>query len=70
MGRVVPRLLEAGKSPEEIVEALYIRALSRKPSARELAGMLELVGDEKASPKPYEDIFVSLLNTTEFAFNH
>ncbi|MFT5466546.1 MAG: hypothetical protein ACI8UO_001646 [Verrucomicrobiales bacterium] len=69
-GRVVSGLLEAGRSPTEIIEEIYIRALSRKPSEVELAGMLGLVGDDEKSPKPYEDIFSSLLNTTEFGFNH
>jgi hypothetical protein len=69
-GRVVPKLLESGSTPDEIIETLYIRALSRKPNARELAAMRELVGDDLKNNGVYEDIFCSLLQATEFGFNH
>jgi len=67
---VVPALLKAKKTPAEIIEELYIRTLSRKPSAEEMQGLLKLVGDEQKSPHPYNDIFSSLINSTEFGFNH
>ncbi len=69
-GRVVPKLLESGSTPDEIIETLYIRALSRKPNARELAAMRELVGGDVKNNGVYEDIFCSLLQATEFGFNH
>jgi len=69
-GRVVPKLIEAGRSPEEIIDELFIRALSRKPSDEERASMRELVGESVTDRQVYEDIFCSLLQTTEFGFNH
>ena len=69
-GNVVPKLIAANTPPEAIIEDLYIRALSRKPSAEELKGLLELVGSNTRDRKAYEDIFWSLLNSTEFIFNH
>ena len=69
-GFIVQKLIGAGKTAEEVLEEIYIRALSRKPGADEMASLLELVGDNPKDPKPYVDIFVSLLNSTEFAFNH
>ena len=69
-GQVVPKLLAASQPPETIIENLYIRALSRQPDANELKAMLELVGSATRDRKLYEDIFWSLLNSTEFLFNH
>lgn len=69
-GQVVPKLLAAGKTPEEIIAELYLRVLSRKPTASETKAMLELVGPNARDRKPYEDIFAGLLDSTEFLFNH
>jgi hypothetical protein len=66
---LVERALKAGRTPEEIVNDLYIRALSRKPSQAERKKMLALVTDPK-DRKAYDDIFWALLNSTEFEFNH
>ncbi len=67
---VITDLLKAKRPPAEIVEELYIRALSRKPSEAERKRMLALVADRAADRKAYEDVFWALLNSTEFAFNH
>jgi Protein of unknown function (DUF1549)/Protein of unknown function (DUF1553) len=69
-GKVVPKLLSAGQPPEAIVEELYIRALSRKPDGDELKGMLELAAKAPGDRVVYEDIFWSLIDSTEFLFNH
>ena len=53
-----------------MIEELFIRCLSRKPTAEELAAMLELVAEDVKEKAPYEDILWSLLNSTEFSFNH
>ncbi len=42
-GKVVETLLAAGKSPQEIVEELYIRCLSRKPTETEIKKTGELI---------------------------
>ena len=69
-GRVVPKAIEANRPPEAIIEELYIRALSRKPDAAELKALLEMVGTNTKDRKVYEDIFWSLLTSSEFIFNH
>jgi hypothetical protein len=69
-GKVVPKLLAATQPPEAIIENLYIRALSRKPDARELKELLELIGSNTRDKKLYEDVFWGLINSTEFIFNH
>ena len=67
---VITDLLKAKRPPVEIVEELYIRALSRRPSEAERKRMLALVSDRATDRKAYEDVFWALLNSTEFAFNH
>ncbi|MEC7556386.1 MAG: DUF1553 domain-containing protein, partial [Planctomycetota bacterium] len=67
---LVTRLLQRGDGPSALIEELFIRCLSRKPTAEELAAMLELVAEDVKEKAPYEDILWSLLNSTEFSFNH
>ena len=47
-----------------------MRCLSRPPSAKELAAMLKLVGEEAKNNQPYQNILWALLNSTEFMTNH
>ena len=69
-GGVVKGLVETLSTPEEIVTALFVRVLSRKPTAEELAGFVEIAAGAPKDQTVYEDIFWSLLNSTEFVFNH
>jgi hypothetical protein len=66
---VVADLVKAGRKPDEIVEDLFVRALTRKPSEAEKKKLLALVTDPK-DRKAYDDILWALLNSTEFSFNH
>jgi hypothetical protein len=67
---VVASDLKAGRKPEEIVDDLFLRALSRKPSEAEKKKLLALVADNPRDRAAYDDIFWALLNSTEFEFNH
>lgn len=69
-GQVVPKLLAANRTPEQIIEELYVRALSRQPAPDEMKALLELVGADTRDRKVYEDIFGGLIGSTEFLFNH
>jgi hypothetical protein len=70
-GTVIPELLKSNKAPEEIIEELYIRALTRKPKPEELKALLALQsGPEKPDAQFYKDVFSSLLNSSEFLFHH
>jgi hypothetical protein len=70
-GTVIPALLKADKTPQEIIEELYIRALTRRPKPEELKALLELQsGPEKPDAQFYKDLFSSLLNSSEFLFLH
>ncbi len=69
-GGVVKELLDAKTPNEEIVEQLYIRTLTRRPTDRERQELLEILGQEKDPQRALEDLFWALLNSREFVFNH
>ena len=73
-GGVVRNLLAAGKKPEQIVEDLYIRCVSRKPNKDEMKAIIEqvkLAGEDKQQIQfVLDDAFWALLNSKEFMFNH
>jgi hypothetical protein len=59
-------------TPESRIEMLYVAALSRKPTAEELASLLSYLdrASEKNKQAAYSDIFWALLNSAEFVLNH
>lgn len=69
-GGVVPRLIKDGRAPAQIVEDLYLRCLSRKPTPAELDDLVKTVSAEKDQKQSLEDLFWALLNSKEFVFNH
>lgn len=69
-GRVVRNLLEAGKTPRQVVEALYLAAIARTPSEQELDRVMALVETSEKQNEALEDVFWALLNSKEFIFNH
>lgn len=69
-GGVVPRLLAAGKTPPEVVAELYLRCLSRQPTADEAAAIAEQLAGAADPRAALEDVFWALLNSREFVFNH
>ncbi|QDU64142.1 hypothetical protein Pan216_50310 [Planctomycetes bacterium Pan216] len=72
-GKLVEKMLKEGKKPEEIIESLYVRCLSRKPTEEErkrLGTALAEAKDDAQKRVVLEDIFWALLNSKEFVFNH
>lgn len=69
-GQVVKKLLDAGKTPPQIIETLYLRALSRKPTAEEVDRLMATVTAANNPQTGLEDVFWAVLNSREFLFNH
>jgi hypothetical protein len=83
-GKVVGTMLEAGQTPEQVIEELYLRTLTRLPTDAEKSGLLAHLpqptpGQDGAPAKPadpaavretLEDGFWAILNSREFVFNH
>ncbi len=66
---VLKRIIDSESAPEKIIEAIFIRVLSRRPTVTEMQLLLELLAEDNRSAV-YEDIFAGLLNSSEFLFNH
>jgi hypothetical protein len=69
-GGVVKALLKSGKTREEILDDLYLRALGRSPGETERAKLTSFFGDPKTDEQVLNDLFWALLNAKEFVFNH
>lgn len=69
-GGVVRALQKAGKKRDEILEELYLRALSRPPTEAERAKLTAYFTDPKNDEQVLTDLFWALLNAKEFVFNH
>ncbi|MCA9012712.1 MAG: DUF1549 domain-containing protein [Planctomycetaceae bacterium] len=69
-GGLVAKRLEEGKTPEEIISEIYIRCFTRKPTPEEMSTLTAIVSEQENKKEALEDIFWSLLNSSEFLFNH
>lgn len=69
-GGLIKKLIAAGQTPQQVIESMYIRALTRKPTAPEMEKLNGVLAGEPDQAKALEDIFWALLNSREFVFNH
>src|SRR5262249_40738859 len=69
-GNVVRKAIKAGTSREAILDDLYVRCFSRKPTEEERTKLLAFFKDPKGDEQVLNDLFWALLNAKEFVFNH
>jgi mono/diheme cytochrome c family protein len=73
-GGVVKKLIADGRTPEQIVEEVYVRSFSRQPTAEEMKQIMSQVtsvGEDAAlREQVLNDVFWAVLNSKEFMFNH
>ncbi len=69
-GNVIGQRLAAKKTSAEILEEVYVRCLSRKPTAPEKARLEAALATEPDKKKALDDFFWAVLNSREFMFNH
>lgn len=80
-GTFLGELVRSKSSEADKVRTLYVAALSREPTAKELTAMLRVIRESTAQRKPakralppsamaYQDLFWALLNSNEFAIVH
>jgi hypothetical protein len=68
---IIKQIVEPGATPAQAVERLYLRVLSRRPSADESKLMLKYLEQPGAErQQSYAEIVWALLNSSEFSLNH
>jgi hypothetical protein len=67
--QVVKRLARPERSREQVIEDLFLTALSRRPSAAEVERLGDYVAQQGNPAKGYVGVFWALLNSAEFACN-
>jgi hypothetical protein len=69
-GALVGKWLKEGKTPPQVIENIYIRALSRKPTADEITRLMTVVTESPNAEAGLTDVYWAVLNSREFLFNH
>jgi hypothetical protein len=69
-GGLIKKWLDDKLPPEQIIERIYIRTLSRKPQPEETERLMTTVAQAQNPQAGLEDVFWAVLNSREFIFNH
>lgn len=69
-GKLIQQLKTEGLDQNQIIERLFVRCLSRKPTAKEVEELGKLVAAAPNEIQGLEDVFWVVLNSREFIFNH
>ncbi len=69
-GKVIEQLLQNDATPEQALDRLYIRCLSRYPTDAERQTLIATVQQAPNPKEGLEDVFWAILNSREFVFNH
>ncbi|MEX1042415.1 MAG: DUF1549 and DUF1553 domain-containing protein [Pirellulaceae bacterium] len=69
-GKLVEGWLKEELTNDEIVDRIYIRSLSRKPTAEEREKLNAILAEDENRQRGLEDVFWAVLNSREFVFNH
>ncbi len=69
-GGTVKKMLADGAKPGQIIQAIFIRALTRPPTPDEAKQVLAIAGQSGNMQAGLEDVFWAVLNSREFIFNH
>ena len=69
-GQLVQRLLAELSDPSAVAADLYVRCLSRRPTADEATAIHDRLAETDNVESALVDLFWALLNSNEFIFNH
>ena len=68
----IDQMIAAGKTNYEIIEDIFYRALSRRPTDDEMLRLLQSAAPMADVPRRelLEDVYWGVLSSREFLFNH
>ena len=69
-GSRVDRLLKEGASDRQIIEELYLSALTRFPTDRELSGLEAMLAEQPSRREGLQSLTWALVSSREFVHNH
>ncbi|GAB5402317.1 MAG: DUF1549 domain-containing protein [Aureliella sp.] len=69
-GKLVNSWTDQGMTIPQMIEKIYVRCLSRKPTQAELDSLIKLASEAGDQRVGVEDVFWAVLNSREFMFNH
>lgn len=69
-GGIVRVMLGEKKTQQEVIERIYVRCLSRKPTPEEMDTLVQIAAKGETPQAGLEDVFWAVLNSREFLFNH
>lgn len=69
-GGLLKQWKDAGMTNDAIVDRIYLRCLSRKPTDTERANLVKMVAESPSPDQGLHDVFWAILNSREFIFNH
>ena len=70
IGNRLGQLLESEQTPDQMLQHLYWRALSRMPSPAARSKLLQYVRNAKDRRQAWEDVLWTMLNSQEFLYQH
>lgn len=69
-GGIARKMIAEKKSAQEVIERIYVRCLTRKPTPEEMESLSAIVAKAESPQAGLEDVFWAVLNSREFVFNH
>jgi len=70
-GKSIERMLKDEEmTAEQVLDLLFVRALSRKPTDAERKELQQAIAESANEQQGLEDVFWAVLNSREFVFNH
>ncbi len=69
-GKLINTWLDSGLSVSQVIENIYVRSLSRRPTQTESDKLAKMVVEAGDNLSGLEDVYWAVLNSREFMFNH
>jgi hypothetical protein len=70
LGDLAEHASHQARGAESMVDAIYLAALSRRPTSKDIAAAIQYLQVSPDSLQVIQDLFWALLNSNEFIFNH